>query len=170
MAPVHTLLVGLYVVPVALAMGWDAVAYRIPNWAVGLLLLGFPLAGLLAPDGIPWLEHLGAAALVFAVGVPLFLFRLAGGGDIKLLTAVALWVGWRSLLDLVLLMAILGGVVVLLLLAVRRWMPLLLSLHPRAQTLELPRVFHDREPVPYGLAIGVAALMLVPELPILAAA
>jgi prepilin peptidase CpaA len=164
MAWVHVLLLGLFVVPVALAMGWDAVAYRIPNWTVGVLVAGFPLAGLLAPEGLPWLEHLGAAALVFAVGVGLFMLRFAGGGDIKLLTAVALWVGWRHLLDLVVLMGILGGVVVLVLLAARRWLPLLLSMHPTAAALVMPRVFRDGEPVPYGLAIGVAALMLTPEL------
>ncbi|MBX9634464.1 MAG: prepilin peptidase, partial [Magnetospirillum sp.] len=120
MASVHALLLGLYVVPVALAMGWDAVAYRIPNWTVGALAAGFPLAALLLPvgmpEGIPWLEHLGAAALVFAVGAGLFAFRFVGGGDIKLLTAVALWVGWRHLLDLMVLMSILGGAMVLLLL------------------------------------------------------
>jgi len=164
---VHALLLGLYVVPVALAMGWDAVAYRIPNWTVGVLVAGFPLAGLLLPEGLPWLEHLGAAALVFAVGIGLFAFRLAGGGDIKLLTAVGLWVGWQHLLDLMVLMGILGGIVVLLLLLARRFLPLALSMHPTAATLVLPRVFRDGEPVPYGLAIGLAALMLAPELAVL---
>ncbi|WP_448188250.1 A24 family peptidase [Azospirillum sp. sgz301742] len=164
MASVHALLLGLYVVPVALAMGWDAVAYRIPNWTVGVLVAGFPLAGLLLPGGLPWLEHLGAAALVFAVGAGLFAFRFAGGGDIKLLTAVALWVGWRHLFDLMVLMAVLGGVVVVFLLVARRFLPQLLSMHPSAETLVLPRVFREGEAVPYGIAIGVAALMMTPEL------
>lgn len=167
MASVHALLLGLYVVPVALAMGWDAVAYRIPNWTIGVLVAGFPLAALMLPEGLPWLEHVGAAALVFAVGIGLFAFRLAGGGDIKLLAAVALWVGWRHLLDLVVLMGVLGGVMVVLLLIVRRWLPPLLAMHPTAATLVVPRVFRDGESVPYGLAIGIAALMLTPELAVL---
>ncbi|HYG85942.1 MAG TPA: prepilin peptidase [Azospirillum sp.] len=167
MPSVHALLLGLYTVPVALAMGWDAVAYRIPNWTVGILVAGFPLAVLLGPGGVPWLEHLGAAALVFAVGIGLFLFRLTGGGDIKLLTAVALWVGWRHLFDLVLVMGVLGGVAVLALWGARRWLPMLLSMLPSGASVVLPRVFQDKEPVPYGLAIGAAALILAPDLPLL---
>ena len=164
MGAVHALLLGLYVVPVAVAMGWDAVAYRIPNWTVGVLLAGFALAVPLAPEGLPWLEHLAAAALVFAGGVGLFALRLAGGGDIKLLAAVALWVGWARLLDLVLLVGLLGGAVVAVLLLARRGLPMLLALHPRAAVLTVPRLFRSGEPVPYGLAIGVAALILTPRL------
>lgn len=159
MASVHALLLGWYVVPVALAMGWDAVSYRIPNWTVLLLLAGFPVAGLLTPGGIPWLWHLAAAALVFAVGLGLFALRFAGGGDIKLLTTVALWAGWEHLLELAVLMGVLGGVVVVLLLLARG----------AASGIGVvgPRLLHAGEPVPYGLAIGLAALMLAPDLALL---
>ncbi len=167
MASVHALLLGWYVVPVALAMGWDAVSYRIPNWTVLLLLAGFPVAGLLVPGGVPWLWHLAAAAIVFAAGLGLFALRLAGGGDIKLLTAVALWAGWEHLAELVILMGVLGGVVVVLLLLARRGLPLLLASIPGDRILLLPRVLRAGEPVPYGLAIGLAALMLAPELGVL---
>jgi len=168
MASVHALLLGLYVVPVALAMGWDAVSYRIPNWTVMLLAAGFPVAGLLAPGGVAWLWHLAAAAAVFAVGLGLFVFRLAGGGDIKLLTAVALWVGWERLLELLIGMAVLGGVVVVLLLLARSALPPLLASLPGDRVPALPRLLRPGEPVPYGLAIGMAALVLAPGLGVFA--
>lgn len=161
MASVHALLLGLYVVPVALAMGWDAASYRIPNWTVILLSAGFPVAVLLAPGGVSWLWHLAAAAMVFAVGLGLFAARLAGGGDIKLLAAVALWAGWERLLDLLVLTGVLGGVVVALLLAARHAAPRLLP------APALPRLLRAGEPVPYGLAIGIAALILAPGLGVL---
>ncbi|PWC43075.1 prepilin peptidase [Azospirillum sp. TSO22-1] len=159
MASVHALLLGWYVVPVALAMGWDAVSYRIPNWTVLLLLAGFPVAGLLAPGGVPWLWHLAAAALVFAVGLGLFALRLAGGGDVKLLTTVALWAGWEHLLELAVLMGVLGGVAVVLLLLAR--------VAASGIGIVAPRLLRAGEPVPYGLAIGLAALMLAPDLALL---
>ncbi|HYG90340.1 MAG TPA: prepilin peptidase [Azospirillum sp.] len=159
MASVHALLLAWYVVPVALAMGWDAVSYRIPNWAVLLLIAGFPVAGLLAPGGVPWLWHLAAAAVVFGAGLGLFALRLAGGGDVKLLTAVALWAGWEHLAELAILMGVLGGVVVVLLLLGRAVL---------ARTaMTPPRLLRAGEPVPYGLAIGLAALILAPELGVL---
>ncbi|WP_260928612.1 prepilin peptidase [Novosphingobium sp. 9] len=53
--------------------------------------------------------QIGLAAVTFALGCLLFALRQMGGGDVKLLTALALWFAPESFLQLVVLMAILGG-------------------------------------------------------------
>lgn len=53
--------------------------------------------------------QLGLAALVFAVSALLFALRQMGGGDVKLLTALALWFTPGSFLKLCVIMALLGA-------------------------------------------------------------
>lgn len=49
--------------------------------------------------------------LVFVLFAALFAFGMMGGGDVKLLGALALWFPWQAVLTLLTLMAILGGAV-----------------------------------------------------------
>ena len=61
------------------------------------MLAFFPLAPLagLAPADIA--NHIGAGLLMLAVGLPLFIPGWFGGGDAKLVAAIALWVGLENL-------------------------------------------------------------------------
>ena len=103
-----------------LASVWtDIKDLRIPNVLPATLAVLFLIAGLFTPD-FNWLSHLGAGALVLGVGVALFAMGKVGGGDVKLLAAVALWVGFAHLLPLVLVMGVCGGGVALLFLVLRR--------------------------------------------------
>lgn len=67
-------------------------------WASGLSLW----------PGVAAQLALGVAA--FAVLAGLFALRAMGGGDVKLLTALALWLPWQPFLKLLVMMALLGGV------------------------------------------------------------
>jgi prepilin peptidase CpaA len=78
-------------------------------------------------------------ALLFAIG-------MMGGGDVKLLAAVALWFPWQSLPVLLFIMAVLGGIVTLATLVEHRW-----------------RGRMGPPEVPYGVAISLAALWLIGE-------
>lgn len=101
-------------------------------WASGLSLW----------PGIGW--QFGLAALTFAVCATLFAMRWMGGGDVKLLTALALWVTPDWFLKLVLMMALLGGLLTLVLGA---W--------------HVARRNRERLAVPYGVAIASAALWVL---------
>ena len=80
---------------------------------------------------------------VFAVGLALFAMGLMGGGDVKLLSAMALFAGPELGLSFVLYVTVLGGVVALGLL-----------LWTRIRSTENP----DQAKVPYGLAIALGGL------------
>ena len=53
--------------------------------------------------------QLGIAVLAFALFAGLFALRMMGGGDVKLLTALALWIEPGTFLQLLIIMALAGG-------------------------------------------------------------
>ncbi|MBO33728.1 MAG: hypothetical protein CMM74_12260 [Rhodospirillaceae bacterium] len=53
--------------------------------------------------------HFGGGLAVFLIGAVLHYFRLFGGGDVKLLAAIAIWTGTASLGAFLFLVAIIGG-------------------------------------------------------------
>jgi prepilin peptidase CpaA len=119
---------------------------KIGNWLTGAIALGAPLfwwaSGLPLWPGVA--EQVGVALLVFAVLAGLFALRAMGGGDVKLLTALALWIDPASFLKLIIVMALLGGVLTLVLGA---W--------------HITRRRKDRLSIPYGLAIASAGIWVL---------
>lgn len=150
----------LLTVLMALVMFFDVTKYLIPNWLVGLVLVFYPFMVLMAPHGsVNWLGALGAMLVIFAVGYVIYIKKWMGGGDIKLLTACALWAGPMQLLDFLLIMALIGGALALLLIAIRRALPWAAPAY--AGSAKLPRVLSEGEPLPYGLAIAGSFLLLL---------
>lgn len=74
-----------------IAGAWDLATREIPNRAsAGVALAALP--SLLAQPGAASLATLAVAAVLFGLGVVAFRFGLVGGGDVKLLGAVGLWI------------------------------------------------------------------------------
>lgn len=83
---------------------------EINNWLTASIALTAPLWWLamgLGPMAIAF--QLALAAVTFVVACLLFATGQMGGGDVKLLGALALWFAPSSFLDLVVLMALVGG-------------------------------------------------------------
>jgi prepilin peptidase CpaA len=87
---------------------------------------------------------LGVATLALFAG--LFALGAMGGGDVKMIAALALWFPWPVLSQFLVVMSLAGGAVTLLLMLERRW-------HRAPGPLE----------VPYGVAIAVAGLLMLRE-------
>jgi len=158
------LAVGAYVFALVYAGLSDFVSLRIPNWLTGGLAAIFPVAALLVGHDVHWLSHLEAGLGTFAVGAVLFSLRVMGGGDVKLFAAVALWTGLGWLLPFVVLTTFIGGAFALVVLLLRAPAVQLavLSLFKR-----LPPFAHEKTPIPYGVPIAIAGIMMVPHLPLL---
>lgn len=140
----------------------DVASFTIPNWVSLGIVAAFAVAALSghpAPSDLP--GHVGAAIAVFVAGLVLFHFNVFGGGDVKLMSAAALWAGFSDLAALVLAVACFGGVLTLALLAGRALPNRLLAAHAG-----LARLVSGRHGVPYGIAIaaGVVAIFIVPRL------
>jgi prepilin peptidase CpaA len=151
----------------AYAAASDLLTMRIPNWLSLALMAAF--AVFFAAGGLPWdaaLMHVAAAVLVLSVCFALFAFRWIGGGDAKLAAATALWLGFSSLVDYLLLAALAGGILTVVILVMRAC-PL-----PRV-ALEwnwLARLHNRKSGVPYGVALALAAVIAFPQSPVWTAA
>ncbi len=141
-----------YVLLAALAIALVIAAFtdlrrrQIDNWLNAAIALTAPLywwaSGLsLWPDVA---IQLGVGVGAFVVFAALFAMRMMGGGDVKLLTALALWVDPTNFIRLLIIMAIVGGVLTLV-------MGVNHVLRKRKEKLAIP----------YGVAIATAGLWII---------
>ena len=137
-------------------MFYDATRFIIPNWLVGSLLLLYPVAFFISPAIIDWKMDLLGMLGVFALGYVIFALRAMGGGDVKLIIVLSLWVGLQNLAMFGFNFAVLGGVLSIVVLIMRKILPFTTN-----NKEKLPRIFRDKQPVPYGLAIAGAFLMML---------
>ncbi len=159
---------GLYALLLIVAAAFDTWKFVIPNAiTVGLVVL-FIATTLLLPFEMGWrgwLSHLGAAGAVFVGGAVLYALNRLGGGDVKLLTAVAFWAGFDHLADLLIYVALAGGALAIGLIVVRRLILGLRTARPELAAARFPRVLLHGEAVPYALAIAPSAIFLGTKLP-----
>lgn len=137
----------------------DATRFVIPNWLNGVLLALFPVVALLIPTSFDWLASVYLFAALFAVGFALFALNIMGGGDVKLLAVLGLYVGWGKLaVEFVLFMSLIGGALTLILLLLRITAPALFN---RLGWQTIPKILTIGAPIPYGLAIAGSFLFLL---------
>lgn len=136
-------LVGALAIALLTAAFTDIRRRQIDNWLNAGIALAAPLywwaQGLSLWPGIAM--QVGLAVATFVVLAVLFALKAMGGGDVKLLTALALWLPAQLFLQMLLVMSIAGGVLTLVLGA---WY--------------ITRRQRDRIKIPYGVAIAGAGL------------
>src|SRR5438552_18181275 len=94
----------------AFAAASDLLTMTISNKISLLLVAGFVLLAALSGMGMhEFASHLGAGALVLIVAFVCFAMRWIGGGDAKLVTAIALWFGFNHLMDYLVYASIVGA-------------------------------------------------------------
>ena len=113
--------------------------------AVALLAIPFWFA-----SGLPlWPDvaaQIGVSAIIFAIFAGMFAFGWIGGGDVKLLTALALWLPWQAVVTLLIIMSLAGVVVTF---GTVIW-----------SRMRDPNATPE---IPYGVAISFAGLWLISE-------
>jgi|SRR5579872_3186485 len=150
-----------FVLIVVAAAVSDLVSYRIPNLLVLTLMGTFVIWGALHYKEAAWLSHVGAALVCLAAGYVLYLFRQIGAGDVKLLTAVALWTGLNGLVALLLFMSLSGLFALPLILLARALIAKASASKLWKPEWPVPRVLRKRQGVPYGVAIALGALITI---------
>lgn len=139
----------------------DARCLKIPNWLSLALLVGFfpmALSAGLSLENLAW--HLGGGLLFLVAGFALFAFGLLGGGDAKLLAVCAVWSGWNQLVALLIAIVLVGGVLSLLVIGLRKG----LGMWPDWLVNAAKGLFEPGKAVPYGIAIAAGALLVLPRI------
>jgi len=124
----------------------DLRSRQIGNWLTGAIALGAPLFWW-ASDLALWPDiaiQLGVALAALVVLAGLFALGAMGGGDVKLLTALAMWIAPLLFFRLLIMMALIGGILTVLFAA---W--------------HLARRQRDKLAIPYGVAIAMAGLWVL---------
>jgi prepilin peptidase CpaA len=118
----------------------------IENWLTGGIALSAPLLwvaqgyGLWPDVGVQVLLALG----LFLFFLIFFALGAMGGGDVKLIAALGLWFPLGSMMNLLVIMSILGGILTLAML-----------IHHRIARKP------GRPEIPYGIAISAAGLWII---------
>ncbi len=138
----HVALAGLLV----WAMVGDLKRREIPHWLVAAIALGAP-AFWFAVGMEPWpgmAIQTGIAIATFALFALAFFMGQMGGGDVKLIGALALWLPLQHLIWFLIIMSLGGCVLSVAYWARQKW----------RKSLEKPEV-------PYGVAISLAGMWAV---------
>ena len=158
------ILAGLTIGALAYA-AWSDIALRIvPNGtSIAIAACGLLIRALIGPTALAW--SVGLSLVLFAVLVAAHARGLLGGGDVKLITAIAMGLSAQSVLQFLTITALAGGGLALLHLLARR-LP-----HPSVSKPGEPdwrRVFRIERwrirrhaPLPYGVAIAIAGTWAV---------
>ncbi|MCR6500554.1 prepilin peptidase [Shinella sp. CPCC 101442] len=151
----------------AVAAFSDFFTMTIPNRVSVILLGAFLVAAPLAGLGLTEIAmHLGAGLLMFSIGFVLFALNTMGGGDVKLLSASAVWFGINpSLMEYMIYVSAFGGLLTLGILILRAKTSMV-----HASGLPVPVHLLSGRKVPYGIAIGAAAFVAYPSSPLMLAA
>ena len=140
------LLLGTLAIVLLFAAFTDIRRRQIDNWLNGAIAAAAPLywwaSGLALWPDVAW--QIGVAAITLMIFAGLFAMRAMGGGDVKLLTALALWIEPFWFVRLLIAMALIGGALTIVLGA---W--------------HVTRRRRDKLAVPYGVAISSAALWVL---------
>ncbi|MFQ5784602.1 MAG: prepilin peptidase [Alphaproteobacteria bacterium] len=161
------MLAAFAVIIFVLALGYaglrDLMSYEIPNWVSLVVVAAFlvmALANSVDLATVGW--HLSAGGVVLIVGAVLFYTGVFGGGDAKLLAASAVWFGWPKLLPFFLEVAIVGGVLALIILCLRRFrLPV-----SWAEKAWLQRLCGGEKGIPYGVAIALGGILVLRGVPL----
>lgn len=99
----------------------DLDTQEIPNGAV-LLIIGLGVLNILLDSSLKWTESLIG---FFAVSIPMLLIAMVskggmGGGDIKLMAAAGLFLGWKNVLTAFFIACLIAGVLGMILILLKK--------------------------------------------------
>ncbi len=143
----------------ALSASMDLLTFTIPNRICLSLALGYLV--LAASLGVPAAEivlNISCSMAVLALAFVMFNLGWVGGGDAKLASATALWLGWSSIVACGVIAAISGGILTLIILSARM-APLPAAL---GRFVWIARLHDCKSGVPYGIVLALAGLMQYP--------
>ncbi len=150
----------LFCAAMAASAIYDLAIMQIPNWLTAGLALSFlPYAALLGAGWGALAVHVLCAFVVLLIVFGFFAAGWMGGGDAKLIAAVALWLGpGVELTTFLLWSSVFGGALTLALLIARA------CLSPATGLAPVDRLLRRDTGIPYGVALAAAGLMVVPDL------
>lgn len=150
----------------ALSMGFlaarsDFNGFTIPNiYSVIIIAAFFVAYGVAYLSGnthffASFISHILAALIVFVLTYIMFYFKAIGGGDSKLATAFAFWIGIKGLFPFLFYMTFIGGIMGAVSLYLKKKHPF--KAPKEGNWIHASQAGENK--IPYGLAIMIGALV-----------
>lgn len=152
----------VFVFAICFAAIEDVRSFKIPNWTAATVAVAFIPYYLMHSWLFPIGMHLAIAGMIFAITFVFWRLRFIGGGDVKLLTAVGLWLGPELALPFVLIMSLVAVAIALAFLAIRKFAWILQGAGAPSPVLRVVAVAETGK-CPYAVPIAIAAIMTVPQ-------
>ena len=153
-------ILGIFPGAIAFAGAMDLFTMTIPNKISLALIASFIV---LAPFvGLGWTElamHLAAGTVILLFSFTMFALGWIGGGDAKIFAVGALWLGFDHLLEFTVYATLIGGILAVGLLLMRR------MVFPEWLFRQdwFGRLYHQDAGMPYGVALAASALIIYPN-------
>ena len=155
----------LFATLMCVAAAADVTKFIIPNTVVVGVVALFCGAAIMLPFEVRWEMHLGALVAVLAVGLVCYRFKILGAGDVKLISALALWTGFEHLPTLLLSIAVAGGALGIFMVVFRKVLFGVSCRFPKFETAMRGGIFQIGAKIPYGVAIAVGGVVTAFSLP-----
>lgn len=137
------------------------IANRVSLLLVAVFAVVAPFTGM---DWVAYGWHFAAGALVLAITFGMFALGGMGGGDAKLMSATAVWMGFSlTLMEYLVMTAFIGGLLTVCILLYRR-SPLAVY---TGHNVFLRHLADAKGGVPYGIALGIGGLVTYPGTPLM---
>jgi len=144
----------------------DIRSFKIPNGLSVALIAGFAVAALVTGMDMAALgNHALTAAAVLVIGFVLFCLNIFGAGDVKILTAIALWFGWPSFLPCLIYIGLAGGILSAAIIAARQFARFFPGLSAWFRPLAVLAAAKKLK-APYGVAICIGTLLTFDRSPL----
>jgi len=147
----HTLVLLLAGLTVGYAALSDLRKFRIPNMCTVILLGLYPAHVWLSTISVDLVGALVVAAITFLVTFAIYMTGRLGGGDVKLLSALALWAGPSLAAELLVITTFAGGILSLIYLSRFREV-IALNFERVGEASARDHVIAEK--LPYGVAIA----------------
>lgn len=152
----HSVALLIFPLLMAYAASSDLLTMRISNTLVLSMVVAFAIVAMLTGMSLTDFGlHFAVAGVVLVGAFAFFSFGWVGGGDAKLASATALWLGFGTTMPYLVYAALLGGALTLVILALRR-----IPLTPGIARVRWLNRLHDQHAgIPYGVALAAAGLI-----------
>tara|TARA_R110002124_G_scaffold252752_1_gene418165 strand:- start:350 stop:850 length:501 start_codon:yes stop_codon:yes gene_type:complete len=157
----HMLVLIAAAITVAYAAQSDLRHYRIPNECSLLLLALYPLHIWSSPASVDVIAALMVGGIIFVAGFALYALGRFGGGDVKLMSVLALWAGPAFIGDFLIIMSLTGGVLAIAFIT-RLKMVMAFAFEQIGDVQARDAVLAEK--LPYGLAIAAGGCAVLIQL------
>jgi prepilin peptidase CpaA len=159
---INLAILGVFIFAICFAALEDMRIFKIPNWTSATIAAAFVPYYLLHSWLFPIGMHLIIAAVIFLITATFWRLKLIGGGDVKLLTAVGIWLGPGLAFSFVLIMTLASIAIAVALILIRKFSWVIYAGTPLRPMLRMVAIAETGK-CPYALPIAIAALMTVPQ-------